>query len=219
MDDPGVELSVVVYTDGVCLHPGTKRHMGVYSVFVAPQHASNAVRCARQGHITNQTMELAGALAGLEAIDAIVQHQQQQQPQGNAGDPPTLFTSSNYVMCCMTRWLPRWERTGWITKQRRAVQNGDVLRKMADITHRRGVRFEYVAIVDLIGTRTASSSTQATQVPAADAPITSLMPGIREGMACARQLLVDATSTEGAGANNSTGCSKRRNVLCTWMSE
>jgi ribonuclease HI len=199
----------VAYTDGVCIHPGTKRHVGVYSVFIASAHASNAVRCTREGHITNQTMELAGALAGLEALDVIL-------ASASAVEAPLLYTSSNYVMCCMTRWLPRWERTGWITKQRRAVQNGDILRKMAEIMHRRNVRFVYVAIVDLIGTRPEGG------VASPDASEPSVVPvvltqRIRDGMASARQLLVDATSTEGGGSTSSTGCSKRRNVLCTWM--
>ena len=202
-----------MYTDGACIHPGTKRQTGVCSVFVSPGNVHNAVRSTREGHVTNQTMELAAALAGLEAIDAILLA----DPAAEAEMPcPTVYTASSYVMSCMTKWLPRWERTGWITKQRRAVQNGDVLRKMAEIARRRNVRFMFVAIVDLIGTRVTP--------PASDAPV--LPPGVRDGMVHARQLLVDVTSSTsstpdaGSGSGNgggSTGCSKRRNVLCTWM--
>ena len=108
----------------------------------------------------------------------------------------------------MIKWLPRWERTGWITKQRRAVQNGDMLRKMAEIKHRHDVDFEFVSIVDLIGTRPAAEGDRLPQ-------------HVRDGMANARQLLVDATSSTGGESStptaSTTGCSKRRNVLCTWM--
>ena len=204
---------MVVYTNGECIHAGTKKRTGVYSIWIAPGHAANAARWTREGHVTNQTMELAGALAGLEAIDA----------HSDGAVHNTLYTSSSYVMCCMTRWLPRWERTGWITKQRRAVQNGEVLRRMAAIAHRRAVLFSYVSIFDLIGARTAdgaaadadadASSTPASAA-AASASTTPLTPEVRDGMTHARQMIVDVTTD-----NTSTGCSKRRNVLCTWQAD
>lgn len=210
-DAPGDALSV--YTDGACVHPGTKRHAGVYSVFISEGHPRNAMWFTRDGHVTNQTMELAAAHAGLEAIDAILTEDAAATAATAATvatvAQPTVYTASSYVMSCMIKWLPRWERTGWITKQRRAVQNGELLRKMAEIKHRRDVRFEFVSIVDLIGAR---STIEADRLPQR----------VRDGMANARQLLVDATSSTGGGeaaasTSSTTGCSKRRNVLCTWM--
>jgi ribonuclease HI len=207
--------------------------MGAYSVWVMPGHAHNVARWTRDGHITNQTMELAGALAGLEAIAAIATAAAAAAAAAATATPfrAALHTTSHYVMCCMTRWLPRWERTGWITKQRRQVQNGDVLRRMAAILRTCVVRFVYVAIVDLIGTRTTTPPSTSPGDEEREHPIEEPEPDqgggdhrpggyetdegrgarVLGGMGHARQLLVDV-SVDGANS----GCSKRRNVLCSW---
>jgi hypothetical protein len=144
-------------------------------------------------------MELAAAHAGLQAIDAIMENDEvvaptpTPTPTPTRTPPPKLYTASSYVMSCMTKWLSRWEKTGWITKQRRAVQNGETLRKMAEIAHRRDARFEFVSIVDLIGSRPPSET--------ADSGGSSLSHTVREGMLSVRGLLAECTETPIAAAN------------------
>lgn len=217
VDDRRPPSSTVVYTDGVCMHPCTKRCTGVFSAFVAPGHELNAVRTTREGRITNQTMELAAALSGLEVIEQVLLTTKGVDDAvvvvAEAHEPPRVYTSSNYVMSCMTKWLPRWERTGWITKQRRAVQNGDVLRRMAAISRRWSVRFTFVPLVDLIGSRPPTADPRPPTDVVADGGGPS--PAVLLGMAGARQMLVESTTQDAAGTTG--GCSKRRNVLCTWQ--
>jgi len=99
-----------------------------------------------------------------------------------------LVTTSHYVMSCMTHWLPRWQRTGWITKQQRVVQNHEVLKKMASIASRFRVSFERVD---------PGIGAAPTEGPRGLALVKSMVEGV----------LHDAQHA---------GCSKRHDVLCVW---
>ena len=169
-----------VYTDGVCLYAGSKRRIGAFAACV--EGGATVAQWTRTGRVTNQTMELAGALAGLEALSA----------SGAASGE--LHTTSHYVMSCMTRWLARWESTGWITKQRRPVMNGDALRRMADIVRAIDVTFVRVQVRDVVNAVGGEGDRDA-------------LSGMRE----ARRLL-EAAAHDGM----QSGFEKRHNVLCAW---
>jgi ribonuclease HI len=205
-----------VFTNGAVMHPGTRRSVGAYAVWVDGGRAGSGARWTRTGRITNQTMELAGALAGLEAIDAAAEAAAAaacetregaagcEQPRGGASDsggsgeePATLYTSSHYVMNCMTRWLPRWEATGWVTKQRRPVQNGEIVRKMAEIVRRRPVRF-----VRVEEARCRFGSPEDRERDPVD-----------DGMGRVWDMIVTASE-----ASAPTGLTKRKDVRCVWNS-
>ena len=172
-----------VYTYGRSVGSGSRRRIGGYAF--AP-HAgdvegplASAAHWVTSGRITNQLMELAAAAAALRAID------QAQLPCR----PVVLVTTSHYVMNCMTLWLPRWERTGWVTKQQRIVQNCGTLREMAQISYRFGVQFER-------------------QDPAIGQSDDSIDPGLVRV-----KRMVDSAIQEA----DQSGCSKRHDVMCVWM--
>ena len=121
-----------VFADGSCYHNnGTRRPIGGVGVFVEEGHPENIGRSVREGRITNQNMELLSALMGLQVIARIWQ----------PGEHATLYTDSIYVMNCMTKWTQIWEVNGWTTKNKRPVQNGDILRAMLPIAKQCCVTF------------------------------------------------------------------------------
>ena len=65
---PGDAETLRVYTDGLSVYSGTKKHVGAYAVWIAEGHPDNDAWWTREGRVTNQTMELAGVLAGLEVV-------------------------------------------------------------------------------------------------------------------------------------------------------
>jgi ribonuclease HI len=93
--------------------------------------SENKGHSVREGHVTNQTMELHAALLGLQAIDRL----------WSAGDVCVVITSSVYVINCMTKWIVRWEQTGWITKNKRVVRNVDTFKAMLHIVKKCSVTF------------------------------------------------------------------------------
>ena len=127
---------VEAYADGACFHNnGTRRPIGGIGVYVTDGHVENIGRNVRDGRITNQNMELLAAMIGLQALDRM----------WIPGDTTILYTDSIYVMNCMTKWIKIWEVNGWMTKNKRPVQNGDILRAMLPIMKRCAVLFERVA--------------------------------------------------------------------------
>lgn len=172
-----------LYTYGRSVGSGSRRRIGGYA-YATTDAGDTAVGPAAHwvtsGHITNQLMELAAAAAALRAIDQVL----------NPGRPVVLITTSHYVMNCMTLWLPRWERTGWITKQQRIVQNCGTLREMARISSRFGVTYER-------------------RDPAIGMSDDSIDPGLARVKS-----LVDTAIQEA----DQSGCSKRHDVMCVWMS-
>lgn len=170
-----------IYTYGRSVGSGSRRRIGGYAF--ASACSSSTVgpysNWVTSGHITNQLMELAAASAALRAID-----------QGlHPGQPIVLVTTSHYVMNCMTLWLPRWQRTGWVTKQQRIVQNCATLREMARITARFGVKYERK-----------------------DAAIGESDDKIDPNLAHVKRLVDQAIHDA-----DQSGCSKRHNVVCVWM--
>ena len=185
-----------IFTDGMSLHSGSKSHLGVYSVWVENNHEGNHARWTKEGVITNQSMELAGVNAGLETLRNL-------QPVTTT-TRNIIYSTSHYVLNCMTKWLPRWEKTGWITKQKRRVHNGVMLRHMADISTEYNVEFVRVPPDALRRMETSSLSSSSLSL--------DIDPLIIEGMRSAREALIEV-----AAECNHSGCSKQRGqITCEW---
>lgn len=212
-----------VFTDGMSVHSGTKSHLGVYSVWIDDNHPENNAWWTKEGTITNQSMELAGVNAGLHAIQRLnatseegledferksidlhipLRAESSSSYSRSSRVKKIIYSSSHYVMNCMTKWLPRWERTGWITKQKRAVHNGGMLRNMAEIAHAHEVEFARVPPELLNDDQSSGSS-----------PLYSLVdPFVLRGMRNARRALSDA-----ANEGSHSGCVKQRGAItCVW---
>lgn len=128
---------IKVYTDGSCQHNGSRRAHGGYGVFFADGHPSNLSCSVRDGDgkkITNQTMELDGIVAGLEAV----------QRMCGPEDTAVVYTDSMYAINCLTKWVHLWERTGWRTKNKKPVQNSEVLQRAHALATQVNARFVHV---------------------------------------------------------------------------
>ena len=100
---------ILVYTDGACLgNPGP----GGWGVRIL--YPDGAVRelGGRAASTTNNRMELQGALAALQAIEA--------------GAAAVVYSDSQYVINGLTKWLAGWKRKGWMTAAREPVKNRDL---------------------------------------------------------------------------------------------
>ena len=100
---------ILVYTDGACLgNPGP----GGWGIRIL--YPDGAVRelGGREASTTNNRMELQGALAALQAIEA--------------GAAAIVYSDSQYVINGLTKWLPGWKRKGWVTASRTPVKNRDL---------------------------------------------------------------------------------------------
>jgi ribonuclease HI len=117
---------VELYTDGACRgNPGP----GGWGALLRYRGREKTLAGA-ETHTTNNRMELMAAIMGLEAL------------QGHC--KVRLTTDSTYLKNGLTQWLPRWQRRGWLTADRRPVKNIDLWQRLAAAAARHEVEWQWV---------------------------------------------------------------------------
>lgn len=99
----------VIYADGSC-----KRNPGPGAAAVVIVDAQGEIIkefVKAMPNTTNNRMELAAVIGALKAV-----------PKGNL----VLVSDSQYVVKGITEWLPGWKARGWMTSQKRPVENQDL---------------------------------------------------------------------------------------------
>jgi ribonuclease HI len=82
------------------------------------------------GPTTNNRMELMAPIQALESLTRPV--------------VVRMHTDSTYVRDGITRWLPRWQRNGWLTSGRQPVKNADLWRRLDSAVRRHEVHWHWV---------------------------------------------------------------------------
>ncbi|MBW4676453.1 MAG: ribonuclease HI [Desmonostoc geniculatum HA4340-LM1] len=118
-----------IYTDGACsVNPGP----GGWGVVVYFSDGSIHEMGDASPHTTNNKMEMQAAIAALEFL------QTSQQAQ-----PITLYTDSEYLINCVTKWVKGWKKKGWKKSDGNPVQNQDLL-EILDELNSEQVKWQYV---------------------------------------------------------------------------
>jgi ribonuclease HI len=116
----------VIYTDGACSGNPGPGGWGVvlqYGSAVRELHGSEPLT-------TNNRMELTAVISALEALNRPVR--------------VTLYTDSTYVLNGVTKWLPGWQRNGWLTAGKKPVKNVDLWQRLAEAMARHEVTWQWV---------------------------------------------------------------------------
>ena len=79
---------------------------------------------------TNNKMELTAAIESLKLIRTPAKI--------------TLHTDSRYVINGITSWVKGWERSGWLTKEKKDVQNRELWTELMQAASKHEVRWEHV---------------------------------------------------------------------------
>ncbi|HIK06171.1 MAG TPA: ribonuclease HI [Trichormus sp. M33_DOE_039] len=108
-----------IYTDGACTgNPGP----GGWGVVVYFHDGSIHEMGDAASHTTNNKMEMQAAIAALKFLHASGQTQ-----------PITLYTDSEYLINCVTKWVKGWKRKGWKKSDGNPVQNQDLLETLDEL--------------------------------------------------------------------------------------
>ncbi|MBD2139609.1 ribonuclease HI [Anabaena sp. FACHB-1237] len=111
-----------IYTDGACTgNPGP----GGWGVVVYFNDGSVLEMGDSARHTTNNKMEMQAAIAALEYLKTSKQTQ-----------PIILYTDSEYLVNCITKWLPGWKKKGWKKSNGEPVQNQDLLESLDQLNSR-----------------------------------------------------------------------------------
>ena len=117
---------VVIYTDGACSgNPGP----GGWGVVMRCQDKEKELYGA-EPLTTNNRMELMAAIQALEAL---------QRPTA-----VSLHTDSKYLLDGITKWIPNWQRNGWMTAAKKPVKNDDLWRRLVEAMRPHDVSWVWV---------------------------------------------------------------------------
>ena len=131
-------LALTAFTDGSALNKGrlNKGSRAAFAV-VWPEHRafdfSGPVPADEPQ--TNNRGEFTAALTAMVQADQI-------DPTRAA--PLLIYTDSQLLINCMTRWLRAWRANGWRKRDGGEVANLDLIRAMADRMARREIAFRHV---------------------------------------------------------------------------
>ncbi len=101
-----------IYTDGACSgNPGA----GGWGVVINFSDGTSRELGGSNAQTTNNQMELAGAIAGLEFWQELDPEQSVQ-----------LFTDSKYVIDGITKWIKGWKKNSWQTSSKQPVKNKEL---------------------------------------------------------------------------------------------
>lgn len=105
--------AVEIYTDGACSgNPGP----GGWGALLRYGSRVKEIRGGEAAGTTNNRMELMAAIQALEQLSR-----------------PTvvrLHTDSSYLRNGITSWLPKWQRNGWQTADKKPVKNADLWQRL-----------------------------------------------------------------------------------------
>ena len=100
---------VRLITDGACEgNPGP----GGWAAIILWDRQEVQELGGAEAHTTNNRMELRAAIEGLRRIP----HDEQVE----------VTTDSQYLLKGITQWIQRWKKNGWLTTQKREVENRDL---------------------------------------------------------------------------------------------
>ncbi len=118
-----------IYTDGACTgNPGP----GGWGVVVYFSDGSSHEIGGASSQTTNNKMEMQAAIAALEFLKASEQT-----------EPITLYTDSEYLINCVTKWVKGWKKKGWRKADGKPVQNQDLLETLDELNSQQ-VKWEHV---------------------------------------------------------------------------
>ncbi len=105
---------IIIYTDGACSgNPGK----GGYAAVIKYNDHTKTVSGYHK-LTTNNRMEMTAALAALAELAEVCRVE--------------LFTDSSYLIGGITKWVKKWQQTGWKNAAKQPVKNRDLWEKLID---------------------------------------------------------------------------------------
>ncbi|NRB09502.1 MAG: ribonuclease HI [Richelia sp.] len=118
-----------IYTDGACTgNPGP----GGWAVVIYFNDGSIHEIGKQCDRTTNNRMEMEAAVAALEYLQANGQR-----------EPITLYTDSEYLINCVTKWVKGWKAKGWKKSDGKQVLNQDLLVTLDELNSRQ-IKWQHV---------------------------------------------------------------------------
>lgn len=112
---------IEVYTDGSCVKTHDGPQCG-YGVYFPNGELKNISKPFTKAPLTNQRAELYAIYKALKKIVSKLEFNE-----------IILYTDSMYSIDCVTKWVKKWVKNGWIGYNKKPVKNVDIIKKIYKI--------------------------------------------------------------------------------------
>lgn len=117
-----------IYTDGGCAGNQSDENLGGWGAILEFGPASKELYGA-EANTTNNRMEMTALLRAFEAIK-------------KEGQTIYVFSDSSYLTDCFRKgWYKGWKKNGWMTSQKKPVENQDLWKALIPFLGRHQIRF------------------------------------------------------------------------------
>ncbi|MGE0251279.1 MAG: ribonuclease HI [Dongiaceae bacterium] len=117
---------VEIFTDGACSgNPGPGGWGAILRYNGTEKELSGA-----ESSTTNNRMELMAAIIALESLKRPVK--------------VALYTDSEYVKNGVKEWMPKWQKNGWKTADKKPVKNKELWERLYVATHTHEIEWHWV---------------------------------------------------------------------------
>ena len=109
--------TINIYTDGACSGNQFETNSGGWGV-ILEYGAHTKESCGGEPNTTNNRMEMTALIEGLSALR-------------KKNLDVRVFSDSSYLINCLgKRWYEKWRANGWLTSDKRPVENKDLWEKL-----------------------------------------------------------------------------------------
>jgi len=114
---------IIIYCDGACSNNQQTQNRGGWGAVLHYKGKAREISGGEK-NTTNNRMELLACIKALEAIRT-------------AALPVAVFTDSAYLHnCLMQKWYLRWQKNGWLTANKKPVENQDLWQRLLALQER-----------------------------------------------------------------------------------
>lgn len=118
-----------IFTDGACTDNGKKSARGGYGVhfYSSPDRSLDIAESLLASEPqTNNRGELRAIQAALDFVET------NKEELYSKFNTITVWSDSEYSINCLTKWLPKWKKSGWVKSDGGEIQNLDLIRSISD---------------------------------------------------------------------------------------
>lgn len=117
---------VEIFTDGAC--KGNPGPGGWGALLRLGKHEKEL--SGGEPHTTNNRMEMTAAIRALGALIEPCE--------------VDLHTDSRYLIDGITKWVPGWQRRGWLNASKKPVRNAELWHELIELAARHRIRWHWV---------------------------------------------------------------------------
>jgi ribonuclease HI len=127
---------IEVFTDGAAKNNNNKNkiRIGGMGVFFGDNHKLN-ISAKLDGKVTNQIAELTACILAIKLLVKVYPRKKIKIK---------IYSDSMYTINCVTKWALTWEKNDWKKKNKKSIENEELIKTLYKLTNKYKVSYVHV---------------------------------------------------------------------------